>query len=116
MGHGQGSELSAHSLLGGRQQVCLWAGHSENEVMRHLSPQKHVSKAGVETQQADTVCWVVPALAILVGNKGMFAAGSPLLLSSTPGCPSKGRLHTTCDRLDLWSAEIRLFELMYKKM
>lgn len=102
MGHGQGSELSARREEAG---VSL-GGHSENEVMRHLSPQKHVSKAGVETQQADTVCWVVPALAILVGNKGMFAAGSPLLLSSTPGCPSKGCLHTTCDRLDLWSAEI----------
>lgn len=83
--------------------------------MRHLSPRKHVSKAGVETQQAYTVCWVFPALANLVSNKGMFAARSPLLLSSTPGCPSKGHLHM-CDHLDLWSAEIRLFELMYKKM
>ena len=36
--------------------------------MRHLSPRKHVSKAGVETQQADTVCWVFPALANLVSN------------------------------------------------
>ena len=87
--------------------------------MRHLSPRDHVSKAGAETQQtqhADTVCWVVPALAILVGNKGKLAARSPLVLTSTPGCPSKGRLHTTCDHLNLWSADIRVFELRYKKM
>ena len=80
--------------------------------MRHLSPRDHISKAGTETQQtqhADTV-------AILVSNKGKLAASSPLVLTSAPGCPSKGRLHTTCDRLNLWSAEIRLFELMYKKM